>query len=264
MGWSSDGWLCEGLEGPGGRGWGGDSNACCHAYKGGAVCTGGVIRIQIFAAARASSIQPGHPTYIMAKLQFSLVVAVLLVVGAQALVKEQCSPLIGKHPFDENRISGVWYIVACANSHPELQPGSCGRYNITYDSTKDDEKYMIQFSGLDKERKSFSYEGISRPSRTDRQSMFYGVIKKAGSESFEGIYRQAVLATDYDTYAIFIGCRSTFDPDTLQFGRRYHAAVLSRQQTLNEDVKKTLIDVLSGYDLVPSEFKPMEHVDCPQ
>ncbi|XP_071439726.1 uncharacterized protein [Hetaerina americana] len=200
----------------------------------------------------------------MTKLVFSLLAAALVVVGAQAIIKEQCSWIIGKHPFDEERISGLWHVIAVAKNAPEQEPKTCAQYNVTYDKSNGDEKYIVKFTALDKEKKMVSFEGISKPRKSDRRSMFLGVMKKTGSETYDGIYNEAIVATDYDTYAVYVGCKPIFDSTTNEFGRRFVAAVLSRRPTLNEDIKNTLINVLSGYDIEPTNFKTVEHVDCPQ
>ncbi|XP_071439727.1 uncharacterized protein [Hetaerina americana] len=200
----------------------------------------------------------------MAKVFFSLVVAVLVAVGAQANIKDQCSWFVGKHPFEEKRMEGIWHVIASASNHPDITTRTCARYNITYKKSDDDTKFIVKLSGLDKERKLMSFEGISRPKGSERRSMFLGVLKKIDSETYDGVYKEAILVSDYDTYAAYIGCRPTFDPVTNEFGRRYMAAVVSRKPTLSEDIKNTLINVFSGYNIDPSEFKHVEHKDCHQ
>ncbi|XP_046387945.1 uncharacterized protein LOC124157344 [Ischnura elegans] len=200
----------------------------------------------------------------MAKLQLSLVAAMLLVAGAHAAIKDKCPFAIGKYPFDPEKMVGKWYVITCASNHPDQETKYCPKYEVTYQKTSGDEKFEVKFTALDKNRKELSYEGVSKPWQNEKVSMLFGVMKKSDAEKYDGVYMESIIATDYDNYAVYLGCKPTFDAAKNDFGRQYRAAVLSRKPTLSEDIKKTLVNVLSGYDIKETEFKVMEHTECPE
>jgi hypothetical protein len=76
------------------------------------------------------------------------------------------------------------------------------------------------------------------------------------------VYKQSIVATDYDTYAIFVGCKMEFDEPKKTFNRELHAKIWGRKTSLSEETLKVLINILSSYDINMDEVKMINHTDC--
>ena len=76
---------------------------------------------------------------------------------------------------------------------------------------------------------------------------------------YAAVYKQAIIATDYATYALYMACRPEFDATTKTFGRSLYAEVWARQGvTLSKDTIDTLTSVLGSYDVDPASIKIMD------
>jgi hypothetical protein len=75
------------------------------------------------------------------------------------------------------------------------------------------------------------------------------------------VYKKSIIATDYETYALSVACRPTFNSETKEFGRDLIAHIYARGKTLSEETLKTLKSTLTSYDIAYDSIKMMVH-DC--
>jgi Lipocalin / cytosolic fatty-acid binding protein family len=75
------------------------------------------------------------------------------------------------------------------------------------------------------------------------------------------VYKQSIIATDYDSYAVAIYCSPYFNSETRKFGRSLIANIYARDKTMSEDTLKTLKSTLTSYDIEYDSIKAVVH-DC--
>lgn len=78
-----------------------------------------------------------------------------------------------------------------------------------------------------------------------------------------GVFKQSIVATDYDNYAVVISCRQVYVASTKSFGRNLYAEIWTRNKvTLPAETVAVLKNVLSSYDLEVSEIKNVDRSKC--
>ena len=75
------------------------------------------------------------------------------------------------------------------------------------------------------------------------------------------VFKQSIVATDYDTHAVSILCNPTFNSETKEFGRDMMAYIYSRGKTMSEETLKTLKSIVMSYDIEYDSIKTVVH-DC--
>lgn len=168
-------------------------------------------------------------------------------------------------------MAGEWYLVNAIMD----KSFTCGKFD--YQVTKD--AHVIQFSGKMEDGTPFKGESFAQPmfGKPEKGANMLAVWKKESGnytgkykfntvqqtyKFFSGIFKQSIAVTDYENYAVFIGCRNIFDETTKSFNRHIKAGILSRKPTLPVETIQVLKNVISGYDIDVSTMKSIEHTSC--
>ncbi|KAF4517094.1 hypothetical protein B566_EDAN007016 [Ephemera danica] len=189
-----------------------------------------------------------------------LIVAVSNVEAIKEFANKKCPHAMGKYPFDLHKFAGKWYIVS---GLPGESEDSSEEKCITSDippPTGDDTVSM------------FGQISYVKKNKTVHEDIYWSPIKHWPSISYltmkgddgtgEEIYKETVIATDYDNYAVVLMCRSIFDSHTKQFGRSLYANIFSRTATLDAKIVDTLKGVISGYDIDTTKFVDEDNSNC--
>lgn len=190
------------------------------------------------------------------------IVLLALVAAASAhLYKPKCPMVFGKYPLDMEKFQGDWYLAA-GNDLSFEKKGKCGK--VTFPAlAKEDGKEAIlssRFTGVSlKDNTPIAYEFSMQPIISDKIGNLWSVFRAEGSSTFSPIYKTAIAATDYKTYALYVACRPTFSPEDKTFDRSLFAEIWTRKDvTLSKDTMETLTNILSSYDIDAATIKPVE------
>ena len=192
-------------------------------------------------------------------LRYIAVLALVAAVSGGMVSKPvKCPMAIGKYPFDMEKFQGDWY-VAAGNERALEKKGKCGKINFPYDKDyKEGEAAMhSRFTGVSaKDSTPIAYENYFTPLFSDKAASYYGVSRPEGTNTYTPLYKHAIIATDYSSYAVYVACRPDFDANTKLFSRAIYAEIWTRQGiSLSKDTYETLTNVLSSYDIEPSSIK---------
>ncbi|XP_065341741.1 apolipoprotein D-like [Cloeon dipterum] len=183
---------------------------------------------------------------------YIVVLAALLAVAAADYHFKRCPRTIGKYPFDEAKFAGEWNAVAYL-PNGQFDENRCTKLSVSSfkgeSGTTLNYKLTYILDGKNKAGEVITF------SKGDKGAVAYATYKKDETSNFTAVYKQAIVATDYDTYAVFVACRPTFNEESKEFGRDLHATILSRTTTLPEEKLKTLKSLLTSYDIEYDSIK---------
>ncbi|CAB3383356.1 Hypothetical predicted protein [Cloeon dipterum] len=183
---------------------------------------------------------------------YIVVLAALLAVAAADHHFKRCPWTIGKYPFDEAKFAGEWNAIAYLPNE-KFGEKKCTKLSVSSFKGESGTTLNYKFTYI-QDGKNKAGEMITF-SKGDKGAMAYATYKKEETSTFSPVYKQAIVATDYDTYALFLACRPTFNEETKEFGRDLHATILSRTTTLPEEKLKTLKSLLTSYDIEYDSIK---------
>jgi len=189
----------------------------------------------------------------------ALLALFVAVVAAGDLRKPKCPMAPGKYPFDAEKFSGEWNLVAGCSSSLESK-GKCGKYNVVYQKDNKDVAMTTRYTGVStKDSTPITFEALTSAVISDKAAFGYSVSRHEGSNSYSEVYKQSIIATDYNTYALYVACRPVFDAQNKNFDRKIYAEIWARQGvTLSKDTLDTLTSVLASYDIDTTDIKTVE------
>ena len=77
-----------------------------------------------------------------------------------------------------------------------------------------------------------------------------------------GVAKHAVLASDYENYAIIHACVEKYDEKTDEFSKLVFDQIWSRSATMDPTLLKTLKSIMSSIDIEDSEWEDVDNTDC--
>ncbi|XP_069692730.1 apolipoprotein D-like [Periplaneta americana] len=186
---------------------------------------------------------------------------VVLLFGAVAYAhKNRCPVALGRYPFNDTKFSGEWHLIAGTPLFG-TKLSRCGKYTLER-VTNEEYDISVKYTATGDDGKPLVIEGLSKAYKPERSSLALGVWRKEGSEEWNGVYKQSVVATDYDNFAVFMACRPLFDPATKGFGRSMMAQIWGRNETLSKEVQDTLLSFLAGFDVDSESIQIVDRSNC--
>ncbi|CAG2065783.1 unnamed protein product [Timema podura] len=159
-------------------------------------------------------------------------------------------------------MNGDWHLISGTPLMGEKLMTKCGKFSLYHEKKDLTVSTSLKFAGLSAEdNQPAVFEAMGQPMYPNK-SVTYGVWKKGGSSQWSGIYKQAIVATDYDTFAVFVACRPIFKEDTKTFDRHLIGHIWARESTLKPDVIATLKSILIGYDVDPADIHDIDRSNC--
>ncbi|XP_065335917.1 apolipoprotein D-like [Cloeon dipterum] len=192
-----------------------------------------------------------------------LLFCVLAVVAAgknknKAFVRK-CPKVFGKTPFDQQKFAGLWHMISYMET--ELTEEKCARMNVTVKTTEDGATildYQLPHKTLDGSLKTDEVYSVAEKGKTAES---FAVFKQEGGQ-WSDPYKKYIVATDYNTYAITISCKTIFNEEKMKMDRSMCAHVYSRNTTLPQQTLEILHNIMSSYDIDTASMKIMDHSNC--
>ncbi|XP_059486700.1 uncharacterized protein LOC132203163 [Neocloeon triangulifer] len=191
--------------------------------------------------------------------RYIFALAALLAVAAADHHQKKCPWVTGKYPFDESKFAGDWNVIAYV-PNPNFGEKKCTKLSVAAFKGEAGTTLNYKFNYF-QDGKAKIGEMISYL-KGDKGAMSYSTYKKEETSKFSPVFKQAIVATDYDSYAVCVTCRPTFNEETKEFSRDLYAVILARSATLPEDKLKTLKSILTSYDIEYDSIKLMDHTNC--
>ncbi|XP_034242997.1 bilin-binding protein-like [Thrips palmi] len=191
------------------------------------------------------------------------IVLLALVAAASAhFYKPSCPMVPGKYPFDLDKFQGDWYLAAGNDLSLELK-GKCGKVTFpTLMKEKEGKDAVLssRYTGVSiKDNTPIAYDFTMQPIISDKIANLYSVFRAEGSNTYSAIYKTSIVATDYNTYALYLACKPVFNAETKTYGRTLFSEIWTRKDvTLSKDTMDTLTNILSSYDIDATSIKTIE------
>ncbi|KAF4517092.1 hypothetical protein B566_EDAN007014 [Ephemera danica] len=186
-----------------------------------------------------------------------LLLALVSVHGLKELTKK-CPKVIAKNPFDSSKYFGRWYVVAgLPYSVEDTASAECVMYDVTKASDSSPIHTTLKYT---MNNTVYTEQMYSRLVPTGGATVY--IIADQGGGNWGDIYKESIVATDYEQYAVLIGCQLIFDPVSKQFGRQLYADIASRTTSLDEKVLDTLKNFISSYDIEATKIIKGDFSNC--
>ncbi|KAE8742725.1 hypothetical protein FOCC_FOCC011757 [Frankliniella occidentalis] len=184
----------------------------------------------------------------------------VLVAGASAHLMPKCPKVIGMYPFDMDQFQGDWYLAAATEKTLEKR-GKCGKFVFpTYakDDKIEDTVLTARYSGV-KDGAPMASEVIIQPMFSDKVANLYSVYRKEGTSEFSNVMKVAIASSDYKSFAVFVGCKLSFNSEAKKFEAAVFGEIWTREGvTLSQDTYNALTTQLASYGIDAASIKQVE------
>ncbi|KAJ9581432.1 hypothetical protein L9F63_023364 [Diploptera punctata] len=173
----------------------------------------------------------------------------------------RCLPAMGKYPFDEQKFSGDWYIVSRA-FRPINFPTKCDKLQYKAEMVGNLTRTSIDIHVKLEDGKEQHWMGKGQailPGYSSTTSMAW---KSSDNDEWHSVARHAVLATDYDSYAIIHACLERYDANTDDFTKLVFDQIWSRTATMDAATLKILKSIMSSLDIQDDDWIDIPQTDC--
>ncbi|KAK7794355.1 hypothetical protein R5R35_007239 [Gryllus longicercus] len=176
----------------------------------------------------------------------------------------RCPPPLGKFPFDAQKFSGEWFVVARTPllKIPDVD-SKCHKFTYSTESQGNETRVSMKIT-IKTDEKAMEPEVKGHFSnRPNAGSVMQGVWRpSAGDKWMPGVFTTSVLVTDYDTYAVTVTCKEMYFDKTDSFDRLLIPHVLSRTPELEANALAVLKNVLTGIDIDEDTIKDQDNSGC--
>ncbi|CAB3383362.1 Hypothetical predicted protein [Cloeon dipterum] len=190
--------------------------------------------------------------------------AFFLLLLAHCSLASFCPELEGKTDFDAEKFSGHWYYAAYNINANRPWTIKCAEFNVTASKSST--------SGLNKLAYLYSYISNGRKIYVTMKTenfdpelpgLFYSAGKRIQSDFWSDVHEAAIVATDYENYAVAILCSPVFNIDKKNFEPSLWGYIWSRSRSLDDHTFSVLKNVLvdNGVD-VTSIVDSRNEVGC--
>ncbi|XP_059490102.1 uncharacterized protein LOC132205185 [Neocloeon triangulifer] len=167
-----------------------------------------------------------------------------------------CPELEGKLDFKPEKFVGQWYYAAYNTNPNRPWQIKCAEFNVTSRQVENTGRHKLNylFSYISNERKIYvtmHTESVD----PELPGSFYSVGKRVQSDFWSDVHRAAIVATDYENYAVAILCSPVFRVDTKDFEASVWGYIWTRSRVLDDETFSVLKNVLIDHGVPKSTIQ---------
>ncbi|XP_069676803.1 apolipoprotein D-like [Periplaneta americana] len=175
----------------------------------------------------------------------------------------RCLNSLGKFPFDEQKFSGEWFVVARV-FRPNKMPGkvTCDKLHYTAEMDGNLTRTHIDVHlNLDDGSNSV-WEGKGQAIKPGFASVTAMAWKNTKDDKWHSVLKHTILSTDYDSYALVHACKENYDDKDDSFTKFVFDQIWSRTKAMDAGLLKTLKSVMSSLDIEEDEWDDVGNETC--
>ncbi|KAJ9581433.1 hypothetical protein L9F63_023365 [Diploptera punctata] len=199
----------------------------------------------------------------MKTIAFCILLAVCItLVASHHFHTNRCLPAMGKYPFDEQKFSGDWYVVSRAFRPDEFGALKCDKLHYSAELVGNLTRTTLDVHIKQEDGTEQHWMGKGQAMLPGYSSTTSMAWRNSDIDEWHSVARHAVLATDYDSYALIHACIERYDGNTDDFSKMVFDQIWSRTTTLDDATIKTLKSIMSSFDLEEGDWNDVPNTDC--